>query len=87
VKLARVVGNVISTINSPALDGRTLLLCDLLDPSGRPSGGYTIAVLCGLTVDCTDHSLVPIPVAGGLEVSDIDPADWYAPEGTFPPAP
>jgi len=54
---------------------------------GRLAGGYTIAVLCGLTADCTDHSLVPIPVAGGLEVSDIDPADWYAPEGTFPPAP
>ena len=44
VKLARVVGNVVSTINSPALDDRTLLLCDLLDPSGRPSGGYLIAV-------------------------------------------
>jgi hypothetical protein len=54
---------------------------------GRLAGGYTIAVLCGLTADCSDHSLVPIPVAGGLEVSDIDPADWYAPEGTFPPAP
>ncbi len=44
MKLARVVGNVVSTINSPALDGRTLLLCDLLDPSGEPSGGYLIAV-------------------------------------------
>jgi ethanolamine utilization protein EutN len=44
VKLARVVGNVVSTINSPGLDDRTLLLCDLVDPSGRPSGGYLIAV-------------------------------------------
>jgi len=44
MKLARVVGTVISTINAPAFDGRTLLLCDLLDPSGRPSGGYLIAV-------------------------------------------
>ncbi len=44
MKLARVVGNVVSTVNSPALDGRTLLLCDLIDPSGRPSGGYLIAV-------------------------------------------
>lgn len=44
MKLARVVGNVVSTINSPALDDRTLLLCDLLDPSGQPSGGYLIAV-------------------------------------------
>ena len=44
MKLARVVGTVVSTINAPAFDGRTLLLCDLLDPSGRPSGGYMIAV-------------------------------------------
>ncbi len=44
MKLARVVGTVISTINAPAFDGRTLLVCDLLDPTGRPSGGYTIAV-------------------------------------------
>jgi microcompartment protein CcmK/EutM len=44
VKLGRVVGTVVSTINAPAFDGRTLLLCDLLDPSGRPAGGYLIAV-------------------------------------------
>jgi ethanolamine utilization protein EutN len=44
VKLARVVGTVVSTINTPDFDGRTLLLCDLLDPSGKPAGGYMIAV-------------------------------------------
>ncbi len=44
MKLARVVGNVVSTINTPDFDGRTLLLCDLLDPSGKPAGGYQIAV-------------------------------------------
>jgi microcompartment protein CcmK/EutM len=44
VKLGRVVGTVVSTINAPAFDGRTLLLCDLLDPSGSPAGGYVIAV-------------------------------------------
>ncbi len=44
MKLGRVVGTVVSTINAPAFDGRTLLLCDLLDPSGRPAGGYLIAV-------------------------------------------
>jgi microcompartment protein CcmK/EutM len=44
VKLARVVGTVVSTINAPDLDDRTLLLCDLLDPSGAPAGGYLIAV-------------------------------------------
>ena len=44
MKLARVVGNVVSTINTSDFDDRTLLLCDLLDPDGRPSGGYQIAV-------------------------------------------
>lgn len=44
MKLGRVVGTVVSTINSPAFDDRTLLLCDLLDPQGRPAGGYLIAV-------------------------------------------
>lgn len=44
MKLARVVGTVVSTIKAPAFDGRTLLLCDLLDPDGAPAGGYLIAV-------------------------------------------
>jgi len=44
VKLGRVAGTVVSTINAPAFDGRTLLLCDLLDPAGKRAGGYLIAV-------------------------------------------
>jgi microcompartment protein CcmK/EutM len=44
MKLGRVVGTVVSTVNSPDLDDRTLLLCDLLDPAGQPAGGYLIAV-------------------------------------------
>lgn len=42
--LARVTGTVVSTINSPAFEARRLLLCDLLDERGRPTGGYTVAV-------------------------------------------
>jgi ethanolamine utilization protein EutN len=44
MKLARVVGTVVSTINVPVFDGRKLLVCDLLDPDGAASGGYLIAV-------------------------------------------
>lgn len=44
MKLARVVGTVVSTIDHPAFDDRTLLLCDLLDSAGNPAGGYMIAV-------------------------------------------
>jgi microcompartment protein CcmK/EutM len=44
MKLARVVGTVVSTISSPIFEDRTLLLCDLVEPSGEASGGYLIAV-------------------------------------------
>jgi hypothetical protein len=52
------------------------------------AGGYTQAVLCGLTVDCTDHSLVAVSVASTVVLnSDVNLADWFAPAGTFPPNP
>ncbi len=44
MKLAKVVGTVVSTIASPIFEGRTLLLVDLLEPDGREAGGYLIAV-------------------------------------------
>ena len=44
MKLARVVGTVVSTVKSPVFDGRALLLVDLLEPDGREAGGYLIAV-------------------------------------------
>ena len=44
MKIARVAQTVVSTIHSPAFDGRRLLLCDLLEPDGEPAGGYLIAV-------------------------------------------
>ncbi len=44
MKIGRVVGTVVSTINAPVLEGRRLLLCDLLDASGQPSGSYLICV-------------------------------------------
>ena len=44
MKLAKVVGTVVSTIASPIFEDRTLLLVDLLEPDGRTAGGYLIAV-------------------------------------------
>jgi hypothetical protein len=51
------------------------------------AGGYTQAVLCGLTVDCSDHGLILVTVDPGRETTAVNPMDWYAPEGTFPPNP
>jgi len=50
------------------------------------AGGYTAAVPCGLSVDCTDHTLLPITVTAG-QTASADPGDWYAPESSFPPMP
>ena len=44
MKLAKVVGTVVSTIKSPIFEGRALLLVDLLEPDGREAGGYLIAL-------------------------------------------
>jgi len=44
MKVARVVGNVVSTIGTAALEGRTLLLCAFIDPVTGETGAYTIAV-------------------------------------------
>jgi ethanolamine utilization protein EutN len=43
MKIGRVTGNVVSTINHPFFDGRSLMICDILDVNGEPDG-YTIAV-------------------------------------------
>jgi ethanolamine utilization protein EutN len=44
MKIARVVGTVVSTISFPFFDAKRLMICDLLEPDGQPGGKYTIAV-------------------------------------------
>lgn len=44
MKLGRVSGTVVSTINHPIFDNRRLLICDLLDATGADTGGYLICV-------------------------------------------
>lgn len=58
-------------------------------PLGTPemAGGYSQAVPCGLTVECTDHSLIPVTVAAGEIIDTIEIKDWYAEPGTFPVKP
>jgi hypothetical protein len=51
------------------------------------TGGYSQSVICGLTADCTDHTLVDVEVTGEAETTNINPTDWYAPAGLFPADP
>ncbi|MGB8361216.1 MAG: EutN/CcmL family microcompartment protein [Acidimicrobiia bacterium] len=43
MKVGRVAGTVVSTINIPLLDDHRLLLCDIFDIDGEPDG-YTICI-------------------------------------------
>jgi len=54
------------------------------DRMTRFGAAYTKSVLCGLSVDCPDHTLVPVHVGAGAETAGIDPGDWYAGENAFP---
>ncbi len=42
--LGRVRGRLVSTIHHPAMDRRSLLVIDLLDGEGKPTGADLIAV-------------------------------------------
>lgn len=74
-----------STYTIQVPEGMYVVVAYVID--GGLSAGYTAAVACGLSVDCTDHSLVPILVTAGETLEKIDPADWYAPGDSFPPLP
>ena len=51
------------------------------------AGGYTKAVICGLTDGCNDHTLVDVVVESGQTTYGIDPWDWYAGPGAYPEMP
>jgi microcompartment protein CcmK/EutM len=44
VFVGRVTGEITSTINHPDYDNRRLLMVDRIDTTGKPVGGYLIAV-------------------------------------------
>ncbi len=60
-----------------------------LPPPAQPSfaGAYTRAVPCGLTSECSDHSLIEVRVGPDEIVPDINLTDWYAPPGSLPAPP
>lgn len=42
--LGLVTGSIVSTIHHPVVEGRKLLVAERLDETGRPTGGYVIAM-------------------------------------------
>jgi hypothetical protein len=50
-------------------------------------GTYSEAVLCGLSIDCSDHSLVEFEVIQGETTSGIEVCDWYGGPSDVPVPP
>jgi len=55
-------------------------------PSGL-AGGFTQYVLCGMQPPCSNHALAEVTVNAGQVTQNINPGDWYAPQGTYPAYP
>ncbi len=55
--------------------------------SGGAPGGYSEMVPCGLQAGCTDHTLLNVVVTAGHVTTGVDPNDYYANPGSFPPDP
>jgi hypothetical protein len=53
-------------------------------PDFSLGGSYSQSVPCGLTVACSDHSLIEFVVAPGATVTDIEVCDWYGGPGSIP---
>jgi hypothetical protein len=77
--------NVFVVKDVPA--GQYQVVAYLLDKSNDLAGGYTKFVLCGMSVECTDHTLVEVTVEAGQVTNGVQLSDWYAPAGAFPKDP
>ena len=74
--------------NLPA--GNYWIVAYTLGGNGFPAGlagGYTEYVVCGMLPECSNHALIEVIVNSGQLTGNINPQDWYAPEGTFPENP
>lgn len=95
MKIARVTGTIVSTIQHPTFDGDKLLLCDVLDASGQASGSYVIAVDLvgagtGETVLVLDEGTSARQIvgigSGPLRAVAVGIVDEVADDGTWDPS-
>jgi hypothetical protein len=71
---------------STELDPGRYIAFAYLDSGASLGGSYSNLVVCGLTEDCSDHSLVEFEVLPGEVLNSIDICDWYS-QDTMPPDP
>ncbi len=70
--IGRVAGSVVATIKISHLEGRRLLVVRQLDPAGKPTGDYDIAVDT-VRAGPGDHVLVLDEGNGARQILGLDP--------------
>ena len=70
--IGKVIGSVVSTVKISHLEGRTLLLLDQLDGSGKETGAYDIAVDT-VQAGPGDTVLVMDEGTGARQILGLDP--------------
>jgi len=73
MKMGRVTGTVVSTIHDPAMSGKRLLICDLLDIEQQLTGDYVLAV-DAVGAGAGELVLILDEGNGARQIIDRDPA-------------
>lgn len=73
MKIGRVAGTVVSTIHDPVIEGKRLLVCDLLDLEGNTTGDYLLAV-DAVGAGAGERVLILDEGSGARQIVERDPA-------------
>ena len=74
MKIGRVSGTVVSTINAPVYEGRRLLLCDLLDETGNSKEGRSMIAVDAVGAGAGETVLILDEGNSARQVVDLEDA-------------
>ena len=74
MKIGRVSGTVVSTINAPVYEGRRLLLCDLLDETGKTKEGRSMIAVDAVGAGAGETVLILDEGNSARQVVDLEDA-------------
>jgi len=74
MKIGRVSGTVVSTISAPVYEGRRLLLCDLLDETGKKKEGRSMIAVDAVGAGAGETVLILDEGNSARQVVDLEDA-------------
>lgn len=75
MKLARVIGTVVAAVQHPAYEAQTLLLCESIEPGGKPTNAPAFIAVDRANAGVGDTVLVNDEGNGARQVFGMAPKD------------